>query len=195
MRKILFYTLIAIVILLLFAMLTPVGMWILFAIVGTGNTNIIVIILAVLALMLIAAFPKKEAEKVQRKWLCLAVIVITTVILLSTVDLGGSFYGEWILVRDARVNEFRISDSPNLRLDFLDDGSLLKINPNNGAIQEYNWHLSGSGTRSILIIGGRPYEYRFSFFGRRLILEETGANRPRIPFMTPQRDLEITLRR
>jgi len=95
-------------------------------------------------------------------------------------------------VRDARVNEFRIADSPNFRLDFSDDGSLLRINPNNGAIQESNWHLSGSGTRSILIIGERPYEYRFSFFGRRLILVKTGAN---IPHMTPQRDLEITFRR
>jgi len=173
-------------------MFTPAGMWILFAIIGTGNTNIVVIVVAVLMLMLITTFHRKESEKIKRKWLCLAVIVITTVILLSTVDFGGSFYGEWKLVRDARVDDFRIADSTNFRLNFSADGSVLRII--NGTIQESNWYLRESGTRSILIIAGRPYEYRFSFFGRRLILEQTG-DRPRIPFMTQQRDLEITFRR
>jgi len=195
MRKFLFWASIAITIVLLSVMVTPVGLWLLFAIIGTGSTHIMVVIVAGLMVMLIATFPKRETEKIPRKWPCLAVIVIAAVILLSTVNFGGSFYGEWVLVRDARVSEFRIADSPHLRLYFSDNGRIVRINPNNGAVQESNWHVSRSSTRNILIIGGRPYEYRFSLFGRRLILEETGANRPRIPHMTPQRDLEITFRR
>jgi len=195
MRKILFYTTIAIVVFLLIAMFTPVGTWILFAIIGTGSTYIIVIIVAALALMLIATFPKKESEKIQRKWLGLAVIVITTVILLSTANFGGSFYGEWVLARDARVGGFRIADSPNVRFYFSNDGTLLRTDPHNDTVEESNWQIVESGTRNVMIIGWTAYEYRFSHFGRRLILEQTGAERPRIPHMTPQRDLEITLRR
>jgi len=195
MRKFLFYSTIAIIVFLPIAMFTPVGMWVLFALIDTGSTYIIVIVVAVLVLMLIATFPKKETEKIQRKWLGLAVIAVTTVILLSTANFGGSFYGEWVLTRDAQVNGFRIADSPNIRLYFSNDGTLLRTDPHNNTVEESNWRIVESGTRNVIIIGRTAYEYRFSRFGRRLILEQIGAERPRIPHMTPQRHLEITFRR
>ena len=196
MQKFLFYTTVVIIIFLFFAMFTPAGMWVLFAIVGTGSKNILVVIIATLVVALIATFPRnKEIEKVQRKWICLTVVVVATIIVLSIMNLGGSIYGEWLLVQDARLDSFRVANSPNIRLRFENDEILLFIFTDNNIVEESTWRIVENGIRDIVIMGGTAYEYRFSRFGRRLILEETGANRPRIPYMTPQRDLKVTFRR
>ena len=196
MRKFLFFTTLVSIIFLFFAVFTPVGMWVLFAITETGNINILVVVIATLVVALIATIPrKKEILKVQRKWICCTVVVVATIIVLSTMNLGGSIYGEWLLVQDARVDSFRIANLSNIRLRFENDDMLLFIFTDNNIVEESTWRIVENGTRNIVIIGGTAYEYRFSRFGYRLILEETGANRPRIPHMTPQRDLEVTFRR
>jgi len=194
MRKFLFYGVIAIILLLVVAMFTPVGLWILAAIIGSNSTHIIVVVVSALVIALVVTFPYKKPTKIVRICLCLAVVIVAVFHMARSIDFGGSLYGEWALIQDARVSGFNIANSPNFVMYFFEDGTLLMIDLDNATVRETTWTIS-SGFREILIIGGTPYEYRFSHFGNRLILELGGAERPRIPILTQQRDLEITLRR
>ena len=194
MRKYAFYVVIAIILILVVAMFTPRGLWVLAAIIGSNSTNIIVVVVTALAITLVMTFPYKKSIKVVRICLCLAVVIVAVFHLVRSMDFGGNFYGEWELMRDAQVRGFNIANSSNFTIHFFEDGSLLKIDLDNGTEEESTWRTI-DGFREILIIDGTPYEYRFSHFGNRLILELTGSERPRIPILTQPRDLEITLRR
>ncbi|MCL2422251.1 MAG: hypothetical protein FWD03_10370 [Defluviitaleaceae bacterium] len=195
MKKAPFYIVIVMILLLIVAMFTPRGAWILFAIIGTNSTDIIVVIATVLAIALIATFPYKKAIKTVRICLCLAVVFIAALMLARSIDYGGSLYGKWNLMRDAQVRGFNIADTPNFAIHFFEDGMLLKMDLDHDMVEELTWRTTTPGLNEILFIGGMPYEYRFSHFGNRLILELGGAERPRIPILTQPRDLEIVFRR
>jgi len=173
-------------------MLTPSGMWLLFSLVGTNNATAIVVAVAVFAIALIITFPHKKSAKIVRLCLCLAVVFLAAFQVVRTMDFGGSFYGEWQLVRDSNIRGFNIANSPNTVMYFFEDGTLLKTE--NDKVTEHTWRISPSATRQILVVSDVPYEYRFSHFGRRLTLE-LGGERPRIPHMTTLRELQIVFRR
>jgi len=194
MRKLPFFTVITVILLLVVFMFTPRGRWVFVSIIGTNSTYIVVMVVAVLAIALAVTFPYKKSIKVVRICLCIAVVVVSAFYLARTQDFGGNFYGEWVLMQDARVRGFNIASSPNFTMYFFEDRTLLKTYLDSDTSYELEWHIF-RGFRDILIISGTPYEYRFSHFGNRLILELGGAERPRIPFMTQPRDLEITFRR
>ncbi|MCL2674497.1 MAG: hypothetical protein FWE92_04115 [Defluviitaleaceae bacterium] len=173
-------------------MLTPQGMWTVWAIISTNNENILVVIIALFAIAIIITVPK--LKRVYRKWLCLAVVAIAAFVVASSMDFGGSLYGEWELERDARVESIRFAESSNFRLYFAEDGSVLMTAPDLDTVEESAWQ-KRRVVRDIVVIESQGgFEYRFSNFGRRLILNRTGEL-PRIPILTTQRDLEIVFRR
>lgn len=174
------------------AMLTPQGMWTVWAIISTNNENILVVIIALFAIAIIITVPK--LKRVYRKWLCLAVVAIAAFVVASSMDFGGSLYGEWELERDARVESIRFAESSNFRLYFAEDGSVLMTAPDLDTVEESAWQ-KRRVVRDIVVIESQGgFEYRLSNFGRRLILNRTGEL-PRIPILTTQRDLEIVFRR
>jgi len=193
MRKFLFSVTIILSVILIAFLITPAGTWILFAISGSGEVHIIIAVVAGIAFMIGATFLNEKISTKTRRWLLLTICAVTAFVFLSTMNFGGTFHGEWTLVRDASVRGFNISDSPNFRLHFEQDGTLRRIYPDYGIEDERNWQRGGR--RGLLMIGGTPYEYRFSRFGNRLTLELSGAERPKIPHMTPQSALEIVFRR
>ena len=190
MRKKLLIIIVTIFILLVVALLsTPYGGWLLFMLTGGGEGHVLVIIAAIFAIAIIMTLPE-SVVKARRKWFCLAVAVIATFIVASSMDLGGNLQGEWVLVRDANIESFRIANTPDARLRISEDSvSLTDLNHRTGNVRE-----SGIGGNRI-VIGWRFYEYSFRNFGRRLVLSEVGSELPRRPILTTQRDVEIVFRR
>lgn len=194
MQKFLFCVVIAITILLIASIFTPQGGWTFVAILSSGYGHIIVVIFLLLVMAFVTTFPSKKKIAKIRILLCSAILALMIFTIASSMDLGGTLYGEWELVRDANVDGFRIADSPNFGLYFAEDGSLLKIYPDYDRVEESSWRKSRYG--NVVVIYGRGgYSYRFQRFGRRLILELAGSERPRIPHMTPPTALEVTFRR
>jgi|GEM_PF-2025028 len=193
MRKFLFYKTIILAVLLIAFLLTPSGAWMLFVILGSGDGHIIVVIVAGIAFMIGATYPNEKIAAKTRRWLLSAICAVAAFVILGTLNFGGTLHGEWTLVRDARVDGFRIATSPNFRLYFERDGTLRRIYPDYGIENERTWQRGV--LRNMIMIGGIPYNYRFSLFGQRLTLELSGAERPRIPHMSPQSHLEATFRR